>query len=45
MLVANIKMIENFVEVEKMPFEEIRGKKTAVQIYEFIKFKDLSKEV
>ena len=24
----------------KMPFEEIRGKKNAVQIYEFIKFKD-----
>jgi class 3 adenylate cyclase len=35
-----LKFIEDFVEAEKMPFEEIRGKKNAVQIYEFIKFKD-----
>jgi class 3 adenylate cyclase len=35
-----LKFIEDFVEADKMPFEEIRGKKNAVQIYEFIKFKD-----
>ena len=35
-----LKFIEEFVEADKMPFEEIRGKKNAVQIYEFIKFKD-----
>ena len=34
------KFIEDYVEAEKMPFEEIRGKKNAVQIYEFIKFKN-----
>ena len=35
-----LKFIEDLVEADKMPFEEIRGKKNAVQIYEFIKFKD-----
>lgn len=35
-----LKYLEDFVEVDKMPFEEIRGKKQAVQIYELIKFKD-----
>ncbi len=35
-----LKFIEDYVEAIKMPFEEIRGKKNAVQIYEFIKFKD-----
>ena len=35
-----LKFIEDYVEAVKMPFEEIRGKKNAVQIYEFIKFKD-----
>ena len=40
-----LKIIENYVEAEKMPFEEIRGKKNAVQIYEFIKFKNSPKEV
>lgn len=33
-----LKFVENLVEVEKMPFEEIRGKKQAVQIYELVKF-------
>ena len=35
-----LKFIEEYVEAVKMPFEEIRGKKNAVQIYEFIKFKE-----
>ncbi|MBR4571466.1 MAG: adenylate/guanylate cyclase domain-containing protein [Candidatus Riflebacteria bacterium] len=35
-----LKFIEDYVEAVKMPFEEIRGKKNAVQIYEFVKFKD-----
>lgn len=35
-----LKFIEDYVEAVKMPFEEIRGKKNAVQIYEFIKFKN-----
>ena len=34
------QFIEDYVEAVKMPFEEIRGKKNAVQIYEFIRFKD-----
>ena len=34
------KFVENLVEAEKLPFEEIRGKKNAVQIYELIKFKN-----
>ena len=35
-----LKYVEDFVEVVKMPFEEIRGKKQAVQIYELVKLKD-----
>lgn len=35
-----LKYLEDYVEVEKLPFEEIRGKKQAVQIYELVRFKD-----
>lgn len=35
-----LKYVEDFVKVVKMPFEEIRGKKQAVQIFELVKFKD-----
>lgn len=36
-----LKFVEDFVEVDKMPFEEIRGKKNAVQIYELINLKNV----
>ncbi len=39
-----LKFVEEYVEAVKMPFEDIRGKKKAVQIYEFIKFKNMNKQ-
>ena len=36
-----LKFVEDYVEVDKMPFEEIRGKKNAVQIYELINMKNI----
>jgi class 3 adenylate cyclase len=34
---STYRNIKNFVEVEEMPFSEIRGKKQAVKIYELVK--------